>query len=128
MADEAGRVLAHLPAEAVTEAVDRWIDGRLFQEGWAPGLPELRRSVDQVIAEWAVSDASYGCGSPVARRDVFVEAGSENWRAWERRWRAERGVAPPSVAMLAHGGRVGWMFPSARPDDERTGGENDRTG
>lgn len=43
---------------------------------------------------------------------IWIEAGSEQWRAWDAHYRKTRGVGPPGTT---HEGTYGWYFKSEWP-------------
>lgn len=106
---EALSALGGMPARFLDEAVSRFIRGEAGSGPWAPTINELCCEARRLAEEG---------GTPVEKNgqyQVFVEVGTAEWTAWDAYWRATHRKSPPSVNMLAHGGRRGWLFPSPRP-------------
>jgi len=83
---------------AAAEPLATW----LRREGWAvpPKLAMARQSTGQTMSQ------------------VFVEEGSDAWRAWVAHRRHE-GKTVPATAFSSKQGRRGWLFPSEYPPKVR---------
>jgi hypothetical protein len=109
--DEALRVLGPLPADALDEAVSRFIDGRAGDgSGWAPTLVEIKREAEAIRASSAVVAIRRRSGE----RTVFVGLHDPGWAAWEA-WSRSQGERMPPPIQTING--FGSYFRSALPPE-----------
>lgn len=120
--DEALRVLGPLPADALDEAVSRFIDGRAGDgSGWAPTLVEIRREVEAILGaagvtrEGGADERRAAINRRVGDTPTFVGRHDPGWSEWEAWSRTHGEPMPPPIQTISGYGNY---FRSALPPGE----------